>query len=362
MLQFQQEIIDFLRDSTHGWETRSIVDLGRVTNLYKITNEDVFTEEIKQSSEYDILKNFTHGNRITYLLQVHKITGGAGLLSNVPFIFNAFGASGAINGGVPTKGQVVLIFYVGDEFRPIAVGGAIIQILNRVADGTIPILKSGEQIIQSEIPDDIFDESKRETYKPGASVYLDHKGRLLLRAVQNDGTIDGTVKITLGNPVDDKIADEDANFVSTDPETGNEIVFRLETQSGVTINIDKEGNVHTSILKDYIKECVNEILTLSGDRTESIAGNEEKTVNGYYQLTNSDIRLGGSDVDERLVLGEQWISIMNKLFDAIKNMTFNHPMGRTLPIPITWPQFEAIKTEFSNWEKAVSDISKTKKS
>ena len=79
---------------------------------------------------------------------------------------------------------------------------------------------------------------------------------------------------------------------------------------------------------------------------------------GYYQITNDDIRLGGKDVDERLVLGDIWMGLMKELFAAIKSIQLNHPQGPTLPVPINWGDFEKIQGKL---EDALSEIAKTKK-
>jgi len=329
-------------DPYEGWrDTTTGIDIAVVRSIRYITNEDEFSDLTKQGAKYSLLKDLSK-KRIIYLFTLQKLTGNAGVLTDVPFIMTSLGQAGAINGGIPTEGQMVLVLYVGKQQTPYCIGGIPYRFLDLVSKGTIPILRPGEQIVQSEVPEDPFD-SENINRKPGAIAYWDYKGRLILKAVQTDGTIDGTVEITLGNPIEDEAADEDQHFVTKDLTTDKEIVFRLKTASGVTINIDREGNVHSEVLKDYIKSCVNEFLEVSGK----------------FQLTCSDIRLGGEDVDQRLVLGEVWKQLMEELFTAIQNMTLNHPMGPTLSPPINWTEFKAVKDKL---ETALSEISKTKKS
>lgn len=348
----------FSKDVFDGWDAKTMLDIGYVSGVVPIESEDFFTDEMKKGKKYALLSDLRSGFRVQYLVNVVKITGTGGTVRNVPYMFSTFGASGGFSGGIPAPGYGVLVAYVGEYKYPIAIGGLGTSMLNKVATGYLPLMRPGEHFIQSEIPRDAFSKNLKTIRRPGAYAYFDYKGRLILHSEQDDDTSNGKVTITLGNPVLDETADEDESFVAVDNATGKKIVFRLETESGVVYNIDEDGNVIESILKDYIKSVVNETLTLSGNRTETIDGDEKKSVGKTYQLTNNDIRLGGEDVDQQLVLGNVWASLMKQLFNAIKLMTHKHPQGPTIPGPVNQAQFDAIESKL---DTALSEIAKTKK-
>lgn len=318
-----------------------VADLAVVNVVKPITTEELFSDESKRGSQYDLLKKLSNG-RYTYLLDLQLLSGSAGQLTDVPFAMPLIGAK-AIHGGIPTIGQIVLVFYIGDRRIPYCIGGAPVFFVDRIADGTFPILKPGEQIVQSEILTDPLSNDPATPRKTGARAYWDYKGRIILEAVQDDGTIDGTVKISLGNPVDDFDTDEEENFPVTDPTTEQPVVFRLETASGVTINIDSDGNVHSSVLKDYIKECVNETLTVSGKHT----------------LTCTDINLGSANADQSLVLGEILLDKLSTFIDIVISSRHLTKQGPTIKI---FPADEAKLIQLkSSLEDFLSHIARTQR-
>jgi len=349
-----QKILNLFKDEFNGWRSISKIDMGVINSIHKVTSDDIFSDDVKRQEFYNKLNNLSLGDRTTYRLQIRKLTGSAQLISNVPFMFQSFGSYGLISGSIPTKGQTVLIFYVGDEKWPIAVGGRGTDFFKKIASGIIPVLKSGEHIIQSEIRNDM---SSDTIHRPGARAYFDFKGRLILSSTQKDGDVDGKVTITLGNPVHET-DDETKQFASKDEETGKEIVFSIETVSGVTINVDTDGNVHSKILKDYIKQCVNEQITLTGNKTVSIEGNEEITVSGHHHLVCDDIKIGDDNATEPVVLGNILKTKLKELVDIIIRSRHIHPYGPTTGLfPGDITKLNSFKSKLSEID---SKVAKTK--
>lgn len=87
--------------------------------------------------------------------------------------------------------------------------------------------------------------------------------------------------------------------------------------------------------------------------------NVDISANGYYYLTNKDIKLGSKMATEPLVLGNRWEEIMLDLISMLDGSTYLHSQGPTTGLfQADKEKLVAIKNKLKN---ALSNIAKTEK-
>lgn len=143
------------------------------------------------------------------------------------------GGNGLFVGGPPEIHSLVVIGWLPTG-RPIIVAKTVASIADLRERKDLPDLQEGEYFIRSGIV--TLDDDGNPVHLPGASIYLDANGRIVLQDK------DKTAEVLIGPALDSEGDPE------TDPQTGNPVLLRcrIKDASGAalaTLYFDDEGNL-----------------------------------------------------------------------------------------------------------------------
>jgi len=334
----------------------STPDIGVITGTERVSQLDRGLNEAGlDSTEFDDVRN-----RYVFTVGI-ELLSRQGELTNVPYLFVA-SSTAAFDGSIPVRGQNALIVYVGNQRSPIAIGGyRTWRTMRRlIADGVFPELKPGEFFQQSAIrenPMSFFEENAGEVADvegilekiPGARIYGDYKGRLVLeshhyRSNNEDGAF---VKITLGNPAD-TVADDEASDFNVQDESNDKFVALEATVAAspgsaslFKFVVANDGTVAFEFPKGYFGRAAG-----SGAEPDTTV---EVNVDDDEVILDANVIKHGRAAEESAVLGDTLVSMMGELVDAILSITqaTAGPGGPTTGPPFNASTFFDLKIRLS---------------
>ena len=134
------------------------------------------------------------------------------------------------------------------------------------------------------------------------------------------------------------------------------LVYTIDKKGNITIDLAQlaggsgEGNINLLLLGN--DRLINGNLNLAFNGRMKLTQNDDvgkklqemEIGDGYVTIDSDQINLGGQ-AEEAVVLGDKLKGLLDRLFDAINNMTLTHPMGPTIPVPINAAEFASIKSD-----------------
>lgn len=125
-----------------------------------------------------------------------------------------------------------------------------------------------------------------------------------------------------------------------------------QAATGTTITISKNGNVEIAdAVQDGDDVVAKNIILLDHENNKV-----QVTADSEVDVIAPTVKLGGTDADEPLVMGNEWADLMGKLFDLITQITVITAVGTSTP-PVNTPAFQVLKATI---QQRLSRVSSTK--
>lgn len=327
-------------------------DLGRIVDVQRIVEMPDYRQAADgmETDAYNDVKNMP-----SFTVVIELLTR-SGRLANVPYLTTGAGAA-QYAGAMPTRGQVVFVCYVGNRRIPIALGGYNTwETMRRLITADIfPELKEGEILHQAGIranPMSYFAEPTDsmpsvDNVVKGARVFQDFKGRLILESQHARNGNGAFVRAVFGNPAATAVDDCEQDFNVQDASAGDYVVTEVAvspsegTDPVFVFHITQSGKVAFEFTKGWFGRAPGE-----GPEPETTI--EVDVENRRVLLDANEILLGRA-AEERAVLGDTLVSLLESLVTAIINM--RQPVagaGPTAGPPVNVSEFLQIKSSLES--------------